>query len=86
MGRLALALGAASIFGSILAGDLCTVLVGIVFLVSGTLHIAYGLYAKDWRNFLHFLFLAVGFFSWRHPDSHQPSISPSWQPGLCWRF
>jgi uncharacterized membrane protein HdeD (DUF308 family) len=33
-----------------------------VFLVSGASHIAYGLHAKDWRNFLHFLLLAVGLF------------------------
>jgi uncharacterized membrane protein HdeD (DUF308 family) len=62
MGLVAIALGIASILGPILAGDLFTVLVGIVFLVSGASHIAYGLHAKDWRNFLHFLFLAVGLF------------------------
>ena len=60
MGLLALVLGAASILGPIVAGDLFTVLIGIVFLVSGTSHVAYGLHAKDWRNFLHFLFLALG--------------------------
>lgn len=62
MGLLAVALGVAAILGPILAGDLFTVLVGIVFLVSGASHIAYGLHAKDWRNFLHLLFLAVGLF------------------------
>ena len=63
MGLLAVLLGGASIVGPIVAGDLFTVLVGIVFLVSGASHIAYGLHAKDWRNFLHFLFLAVGLFA-----------------------
>jgi uncharacterized membrane protein HdeD (DUF308 family) len=62
MGLLAILLGGASIVGPIVAGDLFTVLVGIVFLVSGASHIAYGLHAKDWRNFLHFLLLAVGLF------------------------
>ncbi|HEY5779609.1 MAG TPA: DUF308 domain-containing protein [Terrimicrobiaceae bacterium] len=60
MGLLALALGIASIFGPMLAGDLFTVLVGVVLLVSGVSHIAYGLHAGDWRNFLHLLFLAMG--------------------------
>ena len=60
MGLLALVLGAASILGPIIAGDLFTVLIGVVFLVSGASHIAYGLHAKDWRNFLHFSFLALG--------------------------
>ena len=53
-------LGTASVLGPIVAGDLFTVLIGVVFLVSGASHVAYGLHAKDWRNFLHFLFLAVG--------------------------
>jgi uncharacterized membrane protein HdeD (DUF308 family) len=39
---------------------LFTVLIGVIFLVSGASHVAYGLHAKDWRNFLHFLFLALG--------------------------
>jgi hypothetical protein len=60
MGLLALILGGASILGPIVVGDLFTVLIGIVFLVSGASHVAYGLHAKDWRNFLHFLFLAFG--------------------------
>ena len=34
-----------------------------MFLVSGASHIAYGLHAKDWRNFLHFLLLALGLFA-----------------------
>jgi short repeat uncharacterized protein DUF308 len=55
-----LILGTASVLGPIVAGDLFTVLIGVVFLVSGASHVAYGLHAKDWRNFLHFLFLAVG--------------------------
>ena len=59
MGLLAVILGVASILGPIIAGDLFTVFVGIVFLVSGASHVAYGLHAKDWRNFLHFLFLAL---------------------------
>jgi Uncharacterized conserved protein len=63
MGLLAILLGGASIVGPIVAGDLFTVLVGIVFLVSGASHIAYGLHAKDWRNFLHFLLLALGLFT-----------------------
>jgi uncharacterized membrane protein HdeD (DUF308 family) len=62
MGLLAIILGFASIFGPILAGDLFTVLIGIVFLVSGTSHILYGLHAQDWRNLLHLLFLALGLF------------------------
>jgi uncharacterized membrane protein HdeD (DUF308 family) len=62
MGLLAVVLGIASIPGPILAGDLFTVLIGIVFLVSGASHVAYGLHAKDWRNFLHFLLLAIGLF------------------------
>jgi uncharacterized membrane protein HdeD (DUF308 family) len=60
MGFLALILGAASIVGPIVAGDLFTVLIGIVFLVAGASHVAYGLHAQDWRNLLHFLFLALG--------------------------
>jgi uncharacterized membrane protein HdeD (DUF308 family) len=60
MGVLALILGAAAILGPIFAGDLFTILIGIVFLASGASHVAYGLHAKDWRNFLHFLFLALG--------------------------
>ena len=60
MGLLALVLGAASILGPLIAGDLFTVLIGVVFLVSGASHVAYGLHAKDWRNLLHFLFLALG--------------------------
>ena len=60
MGFLALVLGAASILGPIVAGDLFTVLIGVVFLVSGASHVAYGLHAKDWRNLLHFLFLSLG--------------------------
>ena len=63
MGLLAIVLGGASIVGPIVAGDLFTVLVGIVFLVSGASHIAYGLHAMDWRNFLHFLLLALGLFA-----------------------
>jgi uncharacterized membrane protein HdeD (DUF308 family) len=63
MGLLAILLGGASIVGPIVAGDLFTVLVGIVFLVSGASHIAYGLHAKDWRNFLHFLLLALSLFA-----------------------
>jgi short repeat uncharacterized protein DUF308 len=63
MGLVAVLLGGASIVGPIVAGDLFTVLVGIVFLVSGASHIAYGLHAKDWRNFIHFLLLAVGLFA-----------------------
>ena len=59
---LALILGVASMLGPIIAGDLFTVLVGVVFLVSGASHVAYGLHAKDWRNLLHFLFLALGLF------------------------
>jgi uncharacterized membrane protein HdeD (DUF308 family) len=62
MGLVAITLGIASILGPILAGDLFTLLVGIVFLASGASHIAYGLHAKDWRNFLHFLFFAMGLF------------------------
>ena len=62
MGVLAILLGGAAILGPIVAGDLFTILIGIVFLVSGASHIAYGLHAKDWRNFLHFLLLAVGLF------------------------
>ena len=62
MGLLAVILGVASILGPIIAGDLFTVLIGIVFLVSGASHVAYGLHAKDWRNLLHFLFLALGLF------------------------
>jgi uncharacterized membrane protein HdeD (DUF308 family) len=60
MGLLAVTLGAASILGPIVTGDLFTVLIGVIFLVSGASHVAYGLHAKDWRNFLHFLFLALG--------------------------
>ncbi|HEY5814226.1 MAG TPA: DUF308 domain-containing protein [Terrimicrobiaceae bacterium] len=59
MGLLALALGIASILGPLFAGDLFTVLIGIVFLISGTSHVAYGLHAQDWRNILHFLLLAL---------------------------
>ena len=59
MGLLAVILGVASILGPIIAGDLFTVLVGVLFLVSGASHVAYGLHAKDWRNLLHFLFLAL---------------------------
>jgi uncharacterized membrane protein HdeD (DUF308 family) len=62
MGLLAIILGGAAILGPIVAGDLFTVLIGIVFLVSGMSHVAYGLHAKDWRNFLHLLFLALGLF------------------------
>jgi uncharacterized membrane protein HdeD (DUF308 family) len=60
MGLLAILLGGAAILGPIVAGDLFTILIGIVFLVSGTSHVLYGLHAKDWRNFLHFLLLALG--------------------------
>jgi uncharacterized membrane protein HdeD (DUF308 family) len=63
MGLLAIILGGAAILGPIVAGDLFTILIGIVFLVLGASHIAYGLHAKDWRNFLHFLLLAVGLFA-----------------------
>ena len=63
MGVLAVLLGAACMLGPIVAGDLFIVLIGIVFLVSGASHVAYGLHAKDWRNFLHFLFLALGLFA-----------------------
>jgi uncharacterized membrane protein HdeD (DUF308 family) len=57
---LALVLGAASILGPLVAGDLFTVLIGVMFLVAGASHVAYGLHAKDWRNLLYFLFLALG--------------------------
>jgi uncharacterized membrane protein HdeD (DUF308 family) len=60
MGLLAILLGGAAILGPILAGDLFAVLIGIVFLVSGASHVLYGLHAKDWRNFLHFLVQALG--------------------------
>ena len=60
MGVLAMILGTASILGPIVAGDLFTILIGIVFLVSGASHVLYGLHAKDWRNLLHFLLLALG--------------------------
>jgi uncharacterized membrane protein HdeD (DUF308 family) len=62
MGLLALALGIASVLGPIIAGDLFTVFIGAVFLLSGASHIAYGLHAKDWRNMLHILLVAVGLF------------------------
>jgi hypothetical protein len=60
MGLLAMILGGAAILGPIVAGDLFTILIGIVFLVSGASHVLYGLHAKDWRNLLHFLLLALG--------------------------
>jgi uncharacterized membrane protein HdeD (DUF308 family) len=60
MGLLAMILGGAAILGPIVAGDLFTILIGIVFLVSGVSHVLYGLHAKDWRNLFHFLVLALG--------------------------
>ena len=60
MGLLALALGIASVLGPIIAGDLFTALIGAIFLLSGASHIAYGLHAKDCRNTLHILFVALG--------------------------
>jgi uncharacterized membrane protein HdeD (DUF308 family) len=60
MGLLAIILGGAAMLGPIVAGDLFTILVGIVFLLSGASHVLYGLHAKDWRNLLHFLVLALG--------------------------
>jgi hypothetical protein len=42
MGLLALALGIGAVLGPIIAGDLFTVFIGVVFLLSGASHIAYG--------------------------------------------
>jgi hypothetical protein len=85
MGLVAFVLGGAAILGPIVAGDLFTVLIGIVFLVSGVSHVAYGLHAKDWRNLLHFLFLALGLFVGGVLILVNLQVAAV-ASGLCWQF
>jgi len=60
MGLVALALGVAAIIGPFVAAKLFSIFIGAIFLISGVAHAAYGFHARDWRNLLPILLLALG--------------------------
>ena len=60
MGLVALLLGAGAVAAPIVSGQLFAVILGLLVLVSGVSHVAYGLHARDWRNLLAILGTAAG--------------------------
>ncbi len=60
MGLIAMALGVAAILAPIVAAKVFSIFIGAMFLLSGVSHAAYGFNARDWRNMLPILLVAVG--------------------------
>ena len=60
MGTVSLLLGAGAVAAPIVSGQLYAAILGLLFLVSGVSHLAYGLHARDWRNMLAILGTAAG--------------------------
>lgn len=60
LGLVAAALGLGAIFSPLVAGQLSTVFIALMFLASGGAHVGYSLHARDWRNMLPILLTALG--------------------------
>lgn len=60
MGLVALALGVVAMIGPIVAAKVFSVFIGAIFVISGVAHAVYGFRARDWRNLLPILLIALG--------------------------